>query len=254
MTASAILTYHSLDASGSVISIRPEIFRSHIQSLADSGVSFVPLGSVQNSPGSVAITFDDGFRNLAEHAFPLLDRLHIPATVFVVSRYAGSRNEWPSQPASGVPRLPLLDWRELGNMPFGVIAGAHTATHPHLTSLSASSSAAEIRESAEEIMARTGRWPSALAYPYGNVSRAIASFASKYFDIAVGTELGFVERGSDRFALPRLDMFYFRNAKSLAGLFNVCSRAYIGVRSAARIARSCMAFPGRFASSGARLL
>ncbi len=237
---SAILTYHSLDASGSVISVRPEIFRSHIQSLADSGIPVVPLGSIQDSPGSVAITFDDGFRNLAEHAFPLLDRLRMPATVFVVSRYAGSRNEWPSQPSHGVPRLPLLDWKELGNMPSGVTAGAHTATHPHLTSLPARSSAAEIRESAEEIMARTGRWPAALAYPYGSLSRSLASIASRYFDLAVGTELAFVSRSSDPFALPRLDMFYLRNTASLAGLFSVGSRAYMWLRGAARTARSRM--------------
>lgn len=251
MMTSAILTYHSLDPSGSVISIRPEIFRSHVQSLADAGIPVVPLGSVQNSPGAVALTFDDGFRNLAEHAFPLLDRLRMPATVFVVSRYAGSQNEWPSQPVGGVPRLPLLDWRELGNMPSGVTAGAHTATHPHLTSLPTVSSAAEIRESAEEIMARTGRWPKALAYPYGSVSRAVVSIAAKYFDVAVGTELGFVARASDPFALPRLDMFYFRNARSLAGLFSARSRAYVGLRSAARTARSRVASPQRSMASGA---
>jgi peptidoglycan/xylan/chitin deacetylase (PgdA/CDA1 family) len=252
MTGSAILTYHSLDPSGSVISVRPEVFRSHIQSLADSGIPVVPLGSIQDSPGSVAITFDDGFRNLAEHAFPLLDRLCMPATVFVVSRYAGARNNWPSQPSSDVPRLPLLDWRELGNMPSRVIVGAHTATHPHLTSLPASSSAAEVRESAEEIMGHTGRWPAAFAYPYGSLSRSVASIAAKYFDLAVGTELGFVVRSSDRFALPRLDMFYFRNTASLAGLFSAGSRAYVGLRSAARAARSRIALSQRSAASGAR--
>ena len=237
-TPSAILTYHSLDASASVISVRPEIFRSHLQSLADSGIPVVPLRSIQDSPGSVAITFDDGFRNLAEHAFPLLDRFRMPATVFVVSRYAGSRNEWPSQPSRGVPRLPLLDWNELGNMPSGVTAGAHTVTHPHLTSLSAPSSAAEIRESAEEIMARTGQWPAALAYPYGSVSRSVVAIAAKYFDLAVGTELRFVTRSSDPFALPRLDMFYFRDTASLARLFSPLSRACVGLRGRARIVRS----------------
>jgi hypothetical protein len=101
-------------------------------------------------------------------------------------------------------------------------------------------------------MARTGRWPSALAYPYGSVSRAVASIAAKYFDLAVGTELGFVARSSDRFALPRLDMFYFRNTKSLAGLFSACSRAYVGLRGAARTARSRVVFPRRAAASGSR--
>ena len=124
MMTSAILTYHSLDASrlGHFGSARKSSGRTSSRSPIPAS-PWSRSAAFSNSPGAVALTFDDGFRNLAEHAFPLLDRLRMPATVFVVSRYAGSQNEWPSQPASGVPRLPLLDWRELGNMPSGVTAG-----------------------------------------------------------------------------------------------------------------------------------
>ena len=40
---SCILTYHSLDSSGSVISIRPEIFREQMESLAETGARVAPL-------------------------------------------------------------------------------------------------------------------------------------------------------------------------------------------------------------------
>ena len=40
---------------------------------------------------AVAITFDDGFADLVEHALPILQRARVPATVFVASDYVNSR-------------------------------------------------------------------------------------------------------------------------------------------------------------------
>ena len=67
---SAILTYHSLDDSGSVISTPPSRFQRQMEFLAASGIPVAPLDQVLACPGSVAITFDDGFRNLLDHAVP----------------------------------------------------------------------------------------------------------------------------------------------------------------------------------------
>ncbi len=39
----AVLTYHSLDHSGSVISIKPETFREQIRWLLESGIAVVPV-------------------------------------------------------------------------------------------------------------------------------------------------------------------------------------------------------------------
>ena len=67
-----ILTYHSIDDSGSVISVSPAQFRRHMQILTEKRIRVVPLRDVQATPGAVALTFDDGYRNLVEHAAPVL--------------------------------------------------------------------------------------------------------------------------------------------------------------------------------------
>jgi len=67
-----VLTYHSLDNSGSVISLSPGLFRDQMQQLADAGVPVVPLPMVDSVSGAVAITFDDGYQNFLEHALPVL--------------------------------------------------------------------------------------------------------------------------------------------------------------------------------------
>ncbi|MEM7355192.1 MAG: polysaccharide deacetylase family protein, partial [Acidobacteriota bacterium] len=43
------------------------------------------LDAGQSDPRAVAITFDDACYGVYEHAFPLLERLGIPATVFVIT-------------------------------------------------------------------------------------------------------------------------------------------------------------------------
>lgn len=53
---SVILTYHSLDATGSAISVAPELLRRQMDSLARNGARVVDLCSVCRTPGSVAVT------------------------------------------------------------------------------------------------------------------------------------------------------------------------------------------------------
>ena len=79
---STILMYHSLDNSGSVISARPEVFRRQMEFLAASRIPVVPLAEALQRAGSVAITFDDGFRNVLDHAVPALARVWFPGHDF----------------------------------------------------------------------------------------------------------------------------------------------------------------------------
>src|SRR6266849_249117 len=105
---SAILTYHSIDDSGSVISISAKELEHNLDSLANSSIPVVPLGAVGQRPGSVALTFDDGFRNFSTTAARVLERYGFPATIFLVSGFCGRDNQWPGQ-SSSVPVLPLMD-------------------------------------------------------------------------------------------------------------------------------------------------
>src|SRR5262249_37262854 len=138
-----ILTYHSLDTSGSVISISPETFQHQIEALHNWGYQGITLsqlveaweGKATLPPRPVVLTFDDAFGNFADHAAPVLARHGFRATLFAVAGYCGGHNDWPTQP-TGVPRLPLLSWdalRDLAREGFEI--GAHTLTHPRLPDL-----------------------------------------------------------------------------------------------------------------------
>ena len=210
---SCILTYHSLDASGSVISVSPAVFREQMDWLAASAVPVVPLDRILQTPGGVAITFDDGFRNFFEHALPVLQRHGFPATVFVVSEYCGGYNEWPSQPHHhGIPRLELMSWAELEQISqAGVSIGCHTATHPYLSRISAAALEEELHRSRSAMEQKIGAAIDTFAYPYGDSTPQVRQAVGRYFRLACGTSLAFLSSISDPLDLPRLDVYYLRS-------------------------------------------
>jgi hypothetical protein len=232
----AIFTYHSLDGSGSVISTRPEDFRRQMEALACGVAKVVPLAEITRDTGAVAITFDDGFGSFAEHAVPVLERLNLPATVFVVSGYCGGRNNWPAQPTS-IPSMPLLSWSELRDLPPFISLGAHTITHPDLRALADGDLVREVRDCREAIEQKTGRPVETFAYPYGAVDGRAADLVRRSYAIGCGTDLCFVDKQSNRAMLPRLDTYYLKSASWFKRPFGATARGYIGFRRVLREAR-----------------
>ena len=225
-----ILTYHSIDDSGSVISVSPAQFRRHMQILAEKRIRVVPLSAIRDTPGAVALTFDDGYRNFLESAAPVLAEHGFPATVFVVSGHCGCDNGWPTQPAF-VPRLPLMSWRELEQVAAqGIAIGAHSATHPFLTRLSAEQIHLELSGCRQAIETRLGVAADTLVYPYGDSDARVRQVAAEVFQLACGTRLSFLSPADDPFDLPRIDTYYVRDPRWFARLFSTSGRMYIAVR------------------------
>src|SRR5262249_50788177 len=96
MTRIPILIYHSIDSSNSVVSISAETFAHHLKVLDDLRIDVISLASAidalksrSNIERKAVLTFDDGFENFYNEAFPILSRTKTPATVFLVSDYCG---------------------------------------------------------------------------------------------------------------------------------------------------------------------
>lgn len=232
-----ILTYHSIDDTGSVISIDPATFRRHVEWLASGTVKVVPLAAIATLPpddDAVAITFDDGFANFGEVAAPLLAGHGLPATVFVVSDAVGGTNAWRGIGDAGIPTLPLLGWDALGRLAAqGFEIGAHTRTHADLARAGAAAIEDEVAGSQATIAARLGAAPRAFAYPYGHVG-ASAEVVGRHFAWGCTTELRTVGPHDRPALLPRLDSYYFRDARRLARWGSTRLRCFIQLRASAR--------------------
>lgn len=224
----AILTYHSLDRSRSVLSTTPELFASQMNSLAQAGIPVVPLQDVRKRSGAVALTFDDAYRNFYREALPVLNRYNFPATVFALSGEGGAR----LGPGASLPRMSWEELREASRC--GIEVGAHTVTHPRLSSLPFDQACREIIESRDEIQSRLGIPVRGFAYPYGDSSPPLRDFVRLQFDYGAGVRLDYLSPGDDAADLPRLDVYYLRRPALFQALFTGAVRRYIGVRRALR--------------------
>lgn len=241
-----ILAYHSIDTSGSVISTTPEKFRSQMQYLAKDSFNVISLGEVTKCicekrpfpPRSVAITFDDGYKNVYDVAYPLLKKFGFKATVFLVAGYCGRSNQWKGQP-KGIPTLDLLDWDEIIEMANdGMEFGAHTMSHPSLSGLTFEQAAREISDSKSTIQRCLDKDVLFFAYPYGHQSQEIKRLVKDEFYSACSTELDFVTLSSDIHSLPRIEMYYFSQNKFFNWMETIFFGPYIEFRKTLRTLRT----------------
>jgi peptidoglycan/xylan/chitin deacetylase (PgdA/CDA1 family) len=162
----------------------------------------------------VAITFDDGYADNYEYAFPLLAKWCIPAAFFVtvgllekdssiVERFCIWRN------GASYEDVRPLEWSQVKEMMrAGMEVGSHTYSHANLARLDPASAEVELRLSREILQDRLGERITMMAYPFG---RPKLHFTRESVEVArrVGYEYGaaVVFRGvrdSDSpFAIPR---------------------------------------------------
>lgn len=232
-----IVTYHSIADGDSPLRIPPALFAEQMKWLKEH-TKVVPLGCIVNaladggSPPerAVVLTFDDGFRDFAEHAAPVLQELELSATVFLPTAYCGRSNDWPGQPKWVEPQ-PLMDWQQIRRLAAqGISFGAHARTHCVLTDVSAVQAEEEIVSSRREIQERANTPVTHFCYPYGAWNAAIRASVARHYQGACSTAAGVVMRGADPFALPRVDAHYLRKSALFRSMFTRRFRAYVSGR------------------------
>lgn len=237
----AILTYHSVDESGSVISIPEQTFRRHIRWLASGRVRVLPLDRLVDAPDgedAVAITFDDGLGSFERIAAPLLREHGLPATLFVVTDAVGTNNLWRGRGDPGIPVFDLTGWDALGRLAAdGVTVAPHTCTHPNLATLDRHEVEREIVASKAALARELGIESTTFAYPYGALCDAARDVVAREFEYGVTTRLAVLAPHDDPALLPRLDSYYFRAPGTLEAWGTARFRVRMGLLAGARSVR-----------------
>ncbi|MFA9432406.1 polysaccharide deacetylase family protein [Egicoccus sp. AB-alg2] len=189
-----VLCYHTVESGWeSPLAVRPEAFEQQAEWLARRRrVVDLPEakrrfdGRGQLPPGWALLTFDDGFDGVYHHAFPVLRRLGLPATVYVVTRTLHDREtpvDWVREDV--VPRdLRCLDRDQILEMrAAGIRFGSHTVTHRDLPELTFAEQLQELRQSREALEDLLGERIDTVAYPRGHHDRVTreAARSAGYF-------------------------------------------------------------------------
>lgn len=150
----------------------------------------------------VLLTFDDAYADLADYAFPILQRYNFGAAVFVVTEHVGGANVWDE--ARGGPTRRLLTAEQIRHWAArGIEFGAHSRTHRDLTAVSTAELEEQILGSGEDLARLLGTRPVAFAYPYGYSNQAVRAGVQRAFALAFTTEEGLNALHSDGYALRR---------------------------------------------------
>jgi peptidoglycan/xylan/chitin deacetylase (PgdA/CDA1 family) len=151
-------------------------------------------------PRSVLITVDDGWESFHRHAWPVLQRLGLPATLFVTTDLVGTRDGMAWAQLRELAQSGLIDIQ------------AHGRTHRNLTqALPGETDAAWRRALRDELrqpralierqLADVGVRVRHLAYPYGAVNEAVLeAVVAEPYTLAFTVRAG----GNPFYASPRL--------------------------------------------------
>ena len=184
-----ILCYHSVDpAWESPLAMRPTEFEAHCRWLARHR-SVVPLADAVTKldrsgrlpRGLAAMTFDDGFSGVLEHALPVIRRYALPVTVFLVAQTLtdeGLSAHWVRTPPPwSIATLTRDQVQEMQAL--GVDFQSHSWAHLDLPTLGYDGCVDDLRRSRDLLEDLLGRSVTHLAYPRGLHDEQVRRAAEK---------------------------------------------------------------------------
>lgn len=178
-----VLMYHNIDhppkaSKMKSLYVSPQKFQRQMQILRSMKFRVVEPNRFVEGKRSVMLTFDDGYKDFLEKAYPILKKMNLPAIVFVPAKLVGSYNVWDSHKL-GVKKY-LMDWEELSFLvKEGIKIGSHTLTHPFLTRISPSEARKEIEASKKLLEDKLGIPIDSFCYPYGDYNQEIKKMVAE---------------------------------------------------------------------------
>ena len=191
-----ILTYHrvapaSYFRTAPSWNVTPPMFARQIAGLLQRGYRPVRLRealSVMQVGGqlpakSFVVTFDDGYENVFLHAWPVLERYRVPATIFLATKYLDTPEPFPFEDWAGARdrRVPASDWRPLSSDQCrrmldvgGVEFGSHTHSHANFLERPADLQR-DLAQSCAVLRERFGVDSPTFSFPFGAVNPALVS-------------------------------------------------------------------------------
>ncbi|UCI07181.1 trifunctional glycosyltransferase/class I SAM-dependent methyltransferase/polysaccharide deacetylase [Mesorhizobium sp. B1-1-8] len=212
-----VLMYHSVADDGPAALARfrctPAAFGSQMAWLRANGFHAISSEQLERLIANrqpfagrpVLITFDDGFQNFADHAWPTLRKNDLTAEVFLVTDLVGESAQWDAISGPPAPLMDAATVRRLAGE--GAFFGSHLATHRAIDGLSSSELAAELLRSRMFIEKWTGRPTTAFAAPYSVTDRRLGRLARECgYRIGFGGRHGPAGLDGDPIDLPRIEI------------------------------------------------
>lgn len=227
-----VLMYHHIAPHpGDTVTVTPATFASQMDFLAQEGYRTLSAeelfghisGKSPVADRAVAITFDDGWLDNYLYAYPVLQRLGMKATFFLVTGRTDeamathrvpdtlppTHEEAKAHILAGRAGRVVLDWGTVLMMAAGGQVGfySHTVSHRRCAELGPDELRQELTVSKQALERELGGSCDYLCWPYGSFTAHTVSLAKEIGYRAIFTTInGFCHPGSDPMKIPRLDV------------------------------------------------
>jgi peptidoglycan/xylan/chitin deacetylase (PgdA/CDA1 family) len=207
-----ILMYHKIGPRPKRVRLKglyvtPGTFVRQLTELAGEGFATCSPGQACSNNGAgprIALTFDDGFRNVFENAMAPLAEYKKTAIQFLVPNFIGKFNEWDLR--DGEAAEPLMDTGQIREwLRGGHSIGSHSLTHARLTRLTLRDAREEIFASKKKLEDVFGVVIEHFCYPYGDWNEPVRDLVVEAgYRTACTTDFGINTPATPPLALHRI--------------------------------------------------
>ena len=193
-----VLMYHAVSDNpwgDTTLFVSIKNFELQMKYLYDNG--YTPLflneiDSAKNYDKPIIVTFDDGYKNIYDYAYPILKKYNVKSSFYLIT-------DWMDGETYITPEMAVeLDKSKLFEI------GVHTKTHVKLETLDYDTQYNEIIESKNTLEKLLNKKITTIAYPYGSYNTDTINITKNAFDYAVTVEGGFnYSNKLDRLRLKR---------------------------------------------------
>jgi len=156
----------------------------------------------------VVLTFDDGCEKFYDTAFPVLEALAFPSTIYPVVNCLGKHATWGNLKNPALKILSRSMVTELCKL--GVEIGAHTMDHVKLTRVDRYEAVKQVNESKKTLEQLTGSKVSSIAYPHGDFNQeSIEIVQAAGFSNALTCIADTAEQAKSAYEIPRKYITYY---------------------------------------------
>lgn len=212
-----VLLYHRIAEDGSADLARyrqaPAAFAEQMRWLRRNGYHAVTADDVVRHLADgrpfagrpVLISFDDGYCDFHDAAWPILHAHDFTAEIFVVTDKVGGRADWDA--AYGTP-APLMGWPQIQELAAaGVRFGSHMASHSHMAELSSREIVLEAARSRAALERALGMECRSIAAPFGEGDERFVHVARQCgYASGFTIDPGHAALGQDPLRLPRIEV------------------------------------------------
>lgn len=200
--------------------VRPESLRKQLQYLKNNGYETIyktDIGNLQNFTKPVWLTFDDGWEDFYQNAYPLFKEYNMKASYYVITNLVGTPGYVKENQLKEMKESGLIDIQ------------SHTVTHPRLASLNKEKITEELSNSKKYLKEKIGIDSDVICYPYGSFNDTVINISKDIgykYGLAMDGGVYYTSKHKNIYSIPRI---YANRSMTLETFINYVKKSKVDV-------------------------